>query len=1446
MREKKMRKFKVLMSIIVLLMLFLPWALTDTFAADSSDDYLSANGGALYDDAGNPVRLTGIAWFGFETSNQVYHGLWSADMEDILDTVANRGFNLLRIPLCVQLVNQWRNGSGGTPSSVNYSANPSLEGMTSLQILDASIAYCKKIGLKVMLDMHRVVNTQMLAAWYTDGYPPSDFEACWQWLARRYANDDTVIAMDLFNEPHGKPGDPEMVKWDDSTDLNNWKYEAEKVANIVLDVNPELLIVVEGIEATPKDGFTYAETNSANYDFNWWGGNLRRVKDYSIDLRNRQSQLVYSPHDYGPSVHEQPWFYAGFTKASLTADCWEPNWLYIAMQDLAPVLVGEWGGKMDGGDNQKWMGFLADTIAQYDLNHTFWCVNPNSGDTGGILLDDWQSVDTAKYNLVEPTLWKDADGKFVGLDHQVNLGANGTHVGAATIPDDDEDGDDGKEVPVTGLTASPTQLAIDGGGTGQLTATVTPADATNKTVNWRSSNTAIATVSASGLVTAVANGTVTITATTQDQGYTATCTVTVTGMDGPTATPCDSPVGASLPLVINGAGDFCRVTSGDISHINSWNVQLVEINGRAYTNTWSNKMPDRINGNYYIHYVGKYPWSHLGINGSGGESSETVPVTGVSVTPASTSVNEGSITTLTATVAPRNATNKSITWASSDSRVATVSSEGVVTGIAAGSATITVTTQDGSHTATCAVTVTRSGDAISTPCASPVAATLPLVINGAGEFCRVTSGSITYINSWNMQLVEINGVAYTNTWSNKMPARINGNYYIHYVGRYPWSHLEVNGTGGSSQTVSVTGVTVSPASTSVVVGASTTLTATVSPGNATNKRVARTSSDTRVARVNSAGVVTGVSAGSAIITVTTADGGFTAVSDITVSEATGNYTLTIKASGNGSTHPAIGSHTYAAGSSVSVSATPSSGATFTGWSGAATGTANPITVTMDADKILTANFSGGDDDPDPPPTTHVDNPFAGADSYINPDYTAKVLAEAQSTGGTLGAGMAKVADYSTAIWLDRIAAIEGSADAMGLRAHLDEALRQQNGDTPRTIMLVIYDLPNRDCSAAASNGELLIAEDGMNIYKTQYIDPIAAILSDPKYSSLRIVTVVEPDSLPNLVTNLDIAACAEADSSGAYVDGIRYAIDQLHPIENVYIYLDIAHSAWLGWDNNFAPAVQLYTRLLQGAAAGVNSVDGFITNTANYTPIEEVYLPDANLNVGGQPLKSSDFYEWNPYFDEKDYATALRTAFINAGLPGTIGMLIDTSRNGWGGSQRPDGVSNATDLNTYVDQSRVDRRPHRGGWCNQQGAGIGARPRAAPAVGIDAYVWVKPPGESDGVSSAGVVDPDDPNKQFDVMCDPKAQSRYNAAYPTNAMPDAPHAGRWFAEQFRMLVENADPPLVGDSQSVSTADEQLELIMDNTLVRQFSTPLSDLIVQSGQRFAGNGILPTASF
>ncbi len=433
------------------------------------------------------------------------------------------------------------------------------------------------------------------------------------------------------------------------------------------------------------------------------------------------------------------------------------------------------------------------------------------------------------------------------------------------------------------------------------------------------------------------------------------------------------------------------------------------------------------------------------------------------------------------------------------------------------------------------------------------------------------------------------------------------------------------------------------------------------------------------------------------------------------------------------------------------------------------------------------------------PTTggpHVQNPYAGAQGYINPDWAAEVKAGAASVGGTLGAQEAKVAQYSTAVWLDSIASISGGTGyTRSLAGHLDQAeLQAASSSQPIVITLVIYDLPDRDCAALASNGELTVANNGLAMYKSQYIDPIAATLGQSKYSNLRISLVIEPDSLPNLVTNLSLAKCAEANSSGAYVQGVQYALNKLHAISNVYNYIDIGHDGWLGWTSNFQPAVTLIANTIKGTTAGGSSVDGFISDTANATVTSEPFMT-ANESIGGNPVRSSTFYQWDTYIDEATFDADWKTAMIAAGLPSTIGMLIDTSRNGWGGPNRPTAASTSTDLNTFVNASKLDGRPSRGDWCNQP-SGIGARPQANPGNGFAAYVWIKPPGESDGSSSLIPTGPNNPTgKGFDRMCDPTyGGNALNNNSPTGAMANAPVSGAWFQTGFNVLVQNAYPAL----------------------------------------------------
>ena len=451
----------------------------------------------------------------------------------------------------------------------------------------------------------------------------------------------------------------------------------------------------------------------------------------------------------------------------------------------------------------------------------------------------------------------------------------------------------------------------------------------------------------------------------------------------------------------------------------------------------------------------------------------------------------------------------------------------------------------------------------------------------------------------------------------------------------------------------------------------------------------------------------------------------------------------------------------------------------------ATGNPSDPPTTDDPTDDPTGNPGGGD---------KVDNPYAGAQVYVNPQWAAKAAAE---PGGSA------VADQPTGVWLDQIGAIEGNGSettgAMGVKDHLDEALAQ-GADV---IQFVIYNLPGRDCAALASNGELGATEIAR--YKSDYIDPIVEIQSDPAYADLRIVNVIEIDSLPNLVTNVTPRATATANcdtmkSNGNYVDGVSYAVHELGSLSNTYNYLDAGHHGWIGWGDsnpqydNFHASAALFGSLIGENGMTADDVTGFITNTAKYTVLEEPYW-EVDQVVGGQALNQNanvKWVDWNDFNGEIDFATAFRTELVSNGFNSNIGMLIDTSRNGWGGDYRPTGTSTSTDPVTFVDESRIDQRYQKGNWCNQAGAGLGERPQASPEAGIDAYVWIKPPGESDGASEAI---PNDEGKGFDQMCDPDYQGNIrNGNNPSGARDNMPLSGHWSSEQFAELLQNAYPAL----------------------------------------------------
>ena len=337
-------------------------------------------------------------------------------------------------------------------------------------------------------------------------------------------------------------------------------------------------------------------------------------------------------------------------------------------------------------------------------------------------------------------------------------------------------------IAVSAVTLNSTSMTLVEGDTQTLIATVSPSNAENQKVLWSSSNSSVASVK-EGVVTAIKPGSATITVKSDDGGKIATCSVTV--------------------------------------------------NAKVY------------------------------------------PVTDVTLDKGSCEMTEGDEFTLTATINPSNATNKNVSWKSSNTSVATVS-DGKVTALKAGSATITVTTEDGSKTATCSVTVNAKVYPVTGVSLNKTTATLTegetLTLTATVNPSNATNKSVSWKSSNTSVATVSNG---------KVTALKAGTAKITVTtadgGKTATCTVTVN-----AKVYPVTGVSLSKTTAEIVVGNKLQLKATINPSNATNKNVSWTSSNTSVVTVNSSGEVSSLMPGSANIVVTTEDGNYTAICKITV------------------------------------------------------------------------------------------------------------------------------------------------------------------------------------------------------------------------------------------------------------------------------------------------------------------------------------------------------------------------------------------------------------------------------------------------------------------------------------------------------------------------------------------------------------------------------------
>mmetsp|Transcript_21230 Transcript_21230/g.49410 ORF Transcript_21230/g.49410 Transcript_21230/m.49410 type:complete len:576 (+) Transcript_21230:54-1781(+) len=402
-----------------------------------------------------------------------------------------------------------------------------------------------------------------------------------------------------------------------------------------------------------------------------------------------------------------------------------------------------------------------------------------------------------------------------------------------------------------------------------------------------------------------------------------------------------------------------------------------------------------------------------------------------------------------------------------------------------------------------------------------------------------------------------------------------------------------------------------------------------------------------------------------------------------------------------------------------------------------------------------------------------ENPFEGKSFYVNPQSSDLFAGTLKAATGSEAANLKAMRDSPTAIWLNAKSQLKGDGPGT-LRGILKQAAVKSE-----FVVFVLYNLPNRNCNANVSFGEICCkaAEDGacnweeaeecrngINEYETAFIDPIVKALQeyDGKVPS---AVVVEPDSLATLATNPESPRCNNTATRSAYSVGVRYAVSQLAAkAPSTAIYLDAAHGGVLGWEEN----LNSYMSMLGDIKLPFSKVRGFSTNVGGYNAVgtQCPWCPEGpaknNFCLQGRHphheccadpcglLKQYNFAN-----NELNYAAALVTAAKNW-LHLDAHVVIDTSRNGV-----------------------ADARKSCSNWCNPSGAGAGSRPTAktANASLVDAYFWIKTPGLSDGCDAKLG---DDPDPKCDANC-----------FAKGAKSNAPQAGKWFEAQAKELAANAN-------------------------------------------------------
>ena len=273
-------------------------------------------GSQIVDRADKTVRIASVGWPGDDGLGFAPRGLYTVNYKATMRGMVADGFNTIRIPWNDLLLTQ---NAVPAATTIDYTVNPDLKGLTGIQVIDKIVQYAGRIGLRIIFDHHTndggahgYGGQQGNGLWFDKG-PGTDntdgnnnagtitaeqFKKDTLALVRRYKDDQTVIGYDLDNEPLSYPGT--LLTWGQGGPDDLWQMYTD-VGNAILDVNPHLLIICEGPQTTTPFGNGLAG-NSPEGDLSAVDGEGGvPAKPVILD---RLDQVVYSVHEYGPEVYD--------------------------------------------------------------------------------------------------------------------------------------------------------------------------------------------------------------------------------------------------------------------------------------------------------------------------------------------------------------------------------------------------------------------------------------------------------------------------------------------------------------------------------------------------------------------------------------------------------------------------------------------------------------------------------------------------------------------------------------------------------------------------------------------------------------------------------------------------------------------------------------------------------------------------------------------------------------------------------------------------------------------------------------------------------------------------------------------------------------------------------------------------------------------------------------